>query len=58
MRSIMEPFRNCNFLPAIQWVECNASEKRDLLFRLHTEHIFQLLKIGIVYMYINLVKLY
>lgn len=47
MRSIMEPFRNRDFLPAIQWVEQNASEKRDLLFRLHTEHIFQLLKIGI-----------
>lgn len=51
MRSIMEPFRKRNFIPSIEWVEKNALKKDDLLFKLHTEHILQLLKTGI-YIYI------
>lgn len=46
MRSIMEPFKNRQFLPAIEWIKENAPEHDDLLFRLHRQHIVQLLLDG------------
>lgn len=44
VKQIMEPFRQRNFKPAIDWVEQNAPENEDLLFRLHSQHILQLLE--------------
>lgn len=46
VKDIMEPFRAKNFRPAIEWVEQNRPNKEDLLFRLHSQHIIQLLENG------------
>ncbi|KAI6203001.1 hypothetical protein M3Y94_00505800 [Aphelenchoides besseyi] len=43
MRSIMEPFKRCEYMPAIEWVKENANENKSLLFRLHRQHMLQLL---------------
>ena len=43
MRNIMEPFKNRQFLPAIEWLRENAPKEEGLMFRLHRQHIVQLL---------------
>ncbi|KAI6207641.1 Protein RMD5-like protein A [Aphelenchoides besseyi] len=43
MRSIMEPFKRCEYMPAIEWVKENANENKSLLFQLHRQHMLQLL---------------
>lgn len=43
----MEPFRQHNYLPAIEWVSNNCQQQENILFRLHSEHIIFLIENGI-----------
>ncbi|CAD5209345.1 unnamed protein product [Bursaphelenchus xylophilus] len=44
--NIMRPFREKNYLPAIEWIKRNASHQKDLLFKLHRQVIITLLQSG------------
>jgi hypothetical protein len=46
IRHVMEPFRSRQFMPAIEWLKRKVPRERDLLFRLHRQHIVQLLSEG------------
>lgn len=41
---IMVPFRNKDYLPAIEWMKENAPDKGDLIFNLQCQHVIRLLE--------------
>lgn len=46
MREVMESLRAGNYLPAIEWVRAHRAASEDLLFRLHSQYMIQLLLQG------------
>ncbi|CAD5206499.1 unnamed protein product [Bursaphelenchus okinawaensis] len=44
--NVMVPFKERNFLPAIEWIKVNAPYKNDLLFKLHRQVVLNLLEEG------------
>ena len=44
VREVMLPFNQRNYLPAIKWLNANAPDREELIFKLQCQHIIWLLE--------------
>lgn len=44
LKNIMGQFKECNYLPAIDWLKEHSPDRHDLLFRLQCQHVIRLLE--------------